>query len=226
MLVLAVPLAAAGCGTDDAMNMLAPTAYQTVPSITAEPSVLEEMAANAPSAGPDALPQIVAPAPNPRPDAAAGSVAPMAPPPVAIASVDPVAAAPSTTGAMCRPGQVAVPVAPPRAAAVAGRSVSARRGGVWTGSDLPGPWLASDGSPGCGCQLTLGPGPGGGPATSMGCVTPDLGRISAWHLESIGFGNPDLLLLGSDGRVVARLDARGSRYFDGAVAGTPFTLWR
>lgn len=198
-----VPIAAllAGCQmfgpAGDAA--LSPTAYQSALSTPPEPVALADLAAP-----PSSLEQAN--------DADASPVAPPLGPPGG--------------AGQCVPGQVALPAGPPGPAALSGTASAA----IWTEADLPGQWLASDGGATCGCHVVLG-GPGSrgqtAPAAAEGCRTAALAQARYWRVETIGFGNPDLLLLAEDRRtVLARLDSFGSRHFRGSSGGAPLSLWR
>ncbi|MYZ46503.1 AprI/Inh family metalloprotease inhibitor [Propylenella binzhouense] len=220
---LAIALAAGGCGTSESVQQLAVIAYQSPAAPSTEPQALVAMASS----------DAPAPAAITPPEARPEAVGPRAPADVPAASA-PAAGAPdrtavrepAPTAGFCAPGQIALAAPPPRADEVSGRPGATFEPGVWTSADLPGVWTASDGSAGCACRIVLEGGRDRRAVTAEGCVTPQLRRAAAWRIDSIGFGNPDLLLLDGGGRVLARLDARGSRYFDGSLAGAPFTLWR
>jgi hypothetical protein len=107
---------------------------------------------------------------------------------------------------------------------VAGREI------IRTAEDMRGTWTATDGA-GCGCQLEFSR-PGMVVAkkvvTPKGCRSPLWLNAGRWaQVERRGFAKVDLVLYAADGKTeLARLDAKSSDYYQGAVGAELVTVWR
>ncbi len=101
---------------------------------------------------------------------------------------------------------------------------------VRTAEDMRGTWTATDGA-GCGCQLEFSR---PGMVVAKKVVTPKGCRSALWQnagrwaqVEKRGFAKVDLVLYATDGRTeLARLDAKSSDYYQGAVGAELVTVWR
>ncbi|MEJ1159786.1 AprI/Inh family metalloprotease inhibitor [Prosthecomicrobium sp. N25] len=117
--------------------------------------------------------------------------APVPPPGDAVAGVPPALAAP----------------APASAEASAERAVAVGR------TDLLGGWKIASGGDNCQLFMTLTTWSGGYRATTRGCNTPQLQKISAWDLSG-----KQVSLKGADGSTVATLYGAGAERFSGQTA--------
>lgn len=126
---------------------------------------------------------------------------PLPPPGGAPAAVDP--------NAPPVPGQPAAPAAPvaPIAAPDAAKAPAIGR------TDLLGGWRMASGSDNCQLFMNLTSWAGGYRATTRGCNTLELQKISAWNLEG-----KTVTLKGSDGSTVATLVNAGGEKFAGKTA--------
>ncbi|BDA86958.1 hypothetical protein Sa4125_45000 [Aureimonas sp. SA4125] len=102
--------------------------------------------------------------------------------------------------------------------------------------DLKGKWTATDGSPTCGCTLTVNAGINlqgqtatAGRIQSDSCTSPLLAQSARWTLghSFTGYDAPLQILASNRQTVLATLKRDGMNYFSGTMAdGTPMTLWR
>ena len=137
------------------------------------------------------------------------TTAPGAPPPV-----DPnapqVAQAPGAPGAPPPPAPAKVAEAAPDKGQPIGRT------------DILGGWRLSSGSDNCQLFATMTSWAGGYRATTRGCNSLELQKISAWELQG-----RQITLKGSDGSPVATLNSQGGERFSGSTAAkAPISLSR
>lgn len=136
-----------------------------------------------------------------------------------------VAALPTAPGAAtCPPGATCPPPCPPGAttcppaatpAAVPSKPVeapAADRGVDVSRTDLIGGWRLSSGGESCQLSMALTQWSGGYRASTRGCASPELQKISAWQLNG-----KQVVLQGSDGTTVATLVAASKEQFNGAT---------
>lgn len=170
--------------------------------------------------GPSRRPQPVQQTWEPLPAAPAGTVTqetlqPL--PPAAPAPGQPVAPqpgdplAPPAAGAPPAPGQAgpaATPVKPAQVAeATSDKGMSVDRG------DFSGGWSMTSGTDTCQLFANLTAWAGGYRATSRGCASPDLQKITAWSLA-----DNRIVLKGSDGTTVATLTKAAKERFVGQTS--------
>lgn len=154
-------------------------------------------------------------------------------------SFEPLPAAPTapvTQGALQPlpplPGQPTDPNAPPPVAGAPGvppvtppptKVASAAGGGAAIGrTDLLGSWKVTSSSDNCQLSASLTSWAGGYRASSRGCTSPDLQKISAWVVQ----GN-QVILKGADGSTAATLSNAGPERFSGTTSSNqPVALSR
>lgn len=124
--------------------------------------------------------------------------------------------------------------------AVAGPVGGAVAGGVAARAlpsqfDIRGNWTATDGSPNCGCGVTLdaqtgwsGVNPSRGTAAPDGCRNSLMMTAHDWRLDETLTGlEAELLIYAENGNRIAVLNRDGPDYYSGRLSnGTPVSLWR
>jgi hypothetical protein len=80
-------------------------------------------------------------------------------------------------------------------------------------TDLLGSWKMTSSSDSCQLSMSLTTWAGGYRASSRGCTSPDLQKISAWELSG-----KQVTLKGSDGSVAATLTSAGPERFSGSTS--------
>lgn len=101
--------------------------------------------------------------------------------------------------------------------------------------DIRGNWTVTDGTPDCGCPMTItAPGSWTGTNTprgdirASGCNNAVLASANDWRLdESMAGLEAELLLYARNGNRIAVLKRDGPHYYSGQLSnGRPITLWR
>ena len=164
---------------------------------------------------------------------------PSRPKPLAQSDVEPLPAAPTvpvTQGAALQPlpplpGQPGAPVVDPNAPPVPGQQAAltppkpttpGAGGGTINRTDLLGSWKVTSSADSCQLSTSLTSWAGGYRASSRGCTSPDLVKISAWVVQ----GN-QVILKGSDGSTAATLSSAGPERFSGTTSSNqPIALSR
>ncbi len=170
------------------------------------------------AARPISSPEPIIAAPTPQVDSAplsaptgVGTAAPPSSDPNAVAATDPNALPPVTPPPAPKPPTPRVAAVPP----------PAESSGP-TRSSVTGNWSVSE-SAGGKCRATLSSAPALDlyKASTSGCSTKEMQRVTAWELR----GN-DIYLYESGGAVAARLQSAGGNNFNGATAksGAPISL--
>lgn len=118
---------------------------------------------------------------------------------------------PVTQGGLPPPDMPAAPGAPPPA--VAAVDTTAEKAVTVGRTDLLGGWKISSGGDSCQLFMTLTTWSGGYRATTRGCNSAQLQKISAWDLQG-----KQVTLKGADGAVVATLFGAGGERFNGSTS--------
>jgi len=126
-------------------------------------------------------------------------------PPLAGAPTDPNAPPPPGAPGALPPTTPAKPIETASAAPDKGLAVGR--------TDLLGSWKMTSSSDSCQLSMSLTTWAGGYRASSRGCTSPDLQKISAWELSG-----KQVTLKGSDGSVAATLTSAGPERFSGSTA--------
>lgn len=164
---------------------------------------------------------------------------PSRPKPLAQSDYEPLPAAPTapvTQGAALQPlpplpGQPGAPVVDPNAPPAPGPQVAmvppkpaapTSGGGAINRTDLLGSWKVTSSADSCQLSTSLTSWAGGYRASSRGCTSSDLVKISAWVVQ----GN-QVILKGSDGSTAATLTSAGPERFSGTTSSNqPIALSR
>lgn len=124
--------------------------------------------------------------------------------------------------------------------AVAGPVGGAVAGGVAARAlpsefDIRGNWTTTDGTPNCGCGLTLsaqsgwsGTNPPRGTAEPSGCRNSLMATANDWRLDETMTGlEAELLIYAENGNRIAVLNRDGPDYYSGRLSnGSPVAIWR
>lgn len=102
------------------------------------------------------------------------------------------------------------------------RGTTGRRRTSLNAAALAGTWKLADGTPGCGCSVTLETGDGFNPAQASGCSASGMDRLTNWRVRG-----SEIVLLAADRTLLGSLFSDDGTEFRGGLSnGTRAILWR
>jgi hypothetical protein len=129
-------------------------------------------------------------------------------------ALPPVPQDPPTVAQTDLPPPAGAPVEPPASGTQIAEAAAPSGGGVAVGrTDLLGGWKLSSGGDNCQLFMTLTTWSGGYRATTRGCSSAELQKISAWDLQG-----KQVSLKAADGTTVATLYSAGAERFGGQTS--------